>query len=257
MIETAPIRSLKLSTEIASTLKQLPPHTYIKGGVAREALLTYFSRYDRTPSPPRDYDYIVFVKEDELVPEGTELLPDGDVEYYDGTIRQYMASRDNSLNEVLLDKTGLYFSSRARRDACSLSLSQGPLDSRPRAVLRNVLLAVRTHHTYQGDVKEALRNSTLIDEIIPLLKAYTLGVEYEYFRALYPHNSLIRKDGDPDLYMMRLLREWEKERWRPFEPFSPTEAKTLKEIKDRNYDYSNLQDLEIRVARLELSQPLP
>jgi len=58
--------------------------------------------------------------------------------------------------------------------------------------------------------------------------------------------------------MMRLLREWEKERWLPFEPFSPTEAKVLKEIKDRSYDYSNLQDLEIRVAHIErLLKPTP
>jgi len=232
MIEIVPLRKLRLPADVLHLVRILPPHSYIKGGVAREALLSHFSRYDREYKKSLDYDFIMFYPEHEQpdYDEWNSLAELGDVEIYTFSTHSYFKSRDNSLNEVLLGKEGLYFSQAAKRDACDYMIHPSLLDTRPRTILRNILLSLRTGHTFKADVREGIKHASLIDQLIPLLKAYTLGIEYQYYLVLAKHNISIRADQDPDDYLKRLLREWEAERGSPFTPNSPEQREILREI---------------------------
>lgn len=255
-IKFIPLRKLKLPSKIRAIAESLEDFAFFKGGVAREALLSHFSRFDRDFRGVLDYDFILFFTRpnvvytnehgradfdfDDLTDEENEAhyrlsqLGDLEVGY---SRREYFRTRDNSLNQVLLGNRGLFYTAAARNDACDFQVGMTS-DERPRAVLRNVLFSIRLRRDIpKAGIKEALKKASLIDQIIPLLKAYHEGVEYEYWRALAPHNGRVRKDTDPDLYLRRLLGEWMRVNKRPFNPRDPENERIIRQVLLRTREY--------------------
>lgn len=234
-------------------LKQLKPFSFFKGGVARDVLLNQFTPLNvkRSPKPILDFDFVVFgdgvelddwddeyvVFTDEQRREYSRLKKLGDVETH-WSIKEYFKSRDNTLNQVLLGKDGLYYTEEAKKSSCAMTIGM-TTDLRPRAVLRNILFALRLGHEYpKVDVKKALRDASIIDQIIPLFKSYKLGLEWNYFEYLSRYGRDIRRHTDSDMYMLYLLKEFELERFRPFTPKNREDQKILKDvIKRTRYEF--------------------
>jgi hypothetical protein len=249
MIHFAPLKRLDLDPKVMSILKTLKPYSYFKGGVARDALINHFTPeyVTRATKPNMDFDFVVFgddVEWDEGYGEEEVIFNDdqydefdrlhklGDVERH-WSVEEYFKSRDNTLNQVLLGQEGLYFTNEAKRSACSVSIDMTS-DDRPRAVLRNILFALRYGHSLpKADLKKALREASVIDLLIPLLKSYRLGLEVDFYWVLARHNKVIRLHRDPDDYLISLVKEFELERGRPFEPKESADKRTLQEVLER------------------------
>lgn len=249
MIQVVPLKRLDLDPKVIRLLKTLKPYSYFKGGVARDALINHFtpSYITRSTKPVMDYDFVVFgddvewndgygeeevIFNDEQYDEFDRLHKLGDVERH-WSVEEYFKSRDNTLNQALLGQEGLYFTNEAKRSACSLSIGMTS-DDRPRAVLRNILFALRYGHTLpKVDIRKALKEAFVIDQLITLLKAYRLGLEVDFYMILAKHNRAIRSDRDPDEYLVRLVKEFEIERGRPFVPYESADKRTLQEVLKR------------------------
>lgn len=257
VINLVPLKKLKLPPKIIALTKTLKPYSFFKGGVAREALITHFSYYDRIYREPLDYDFIVFASDyeeelewdhdiqepywedspiftDEEEDEYYRLKDLGDTEK-GVSKKSYFESRDNTLNEVLLGRKGLYFTSEAKKDSCGAMIGRTK-DQRPRVALRNLLLSVRLgHKPPQYDYKSLLSGDTVIDELIPILKAYSLGLADRYYQRLSKYNREIKRDTDPDFYLLRLLAQFKLERGRPFNPKDSSSRETIQSVIDRSY----------------------
>ena len=171
MIQLIPIKKIDLDSNVERVLKTLKPYSYFKGGVARDVLLKaiYPPNLIRSSKPILDFDFVVFGVDlewddwgDEYVvfnkeqrKEYSRLKKLGDVEDH-WSIKEYFKSRDNTLNQVLLGKDGLYYTEEAKESSCAMDVGMTK-DLRPRAVLRNILFALRLGHDYpKADVKKAL-----------------------------------------------------------------------------------------------------
>lgn len=240
-----PIERLNLEPEIERVLKTLKPYSFFKGGVARDALLKKFTppNLTRSSKPILDFDFVVFgvdlewddwgdeyvVFNEEQRKEYSRLNKLGDVEDH-WSIKEYFKSRDNTLNQVLLGKNGLYYTGEAKKSSCDMVVGMTS-DLRPRAVLRNILFALRLGHDYpKANVKKALRDASIIDQLIPLFKAYKLGLEWDYFKYLSQFSRDVRRHTDSDFYMISLLKKFEGERGRSFSPKTTEDKSILKEI---------------------------
>ena len=256
-IKFVPLRKLKLPSKIRAIAESLEDFAFFKGRVAREALLSHFSRFDRDFRGVLDYDFILFVSNPEVVYTNdyqdsfstsiTGLTDEEDEAHYRlsqlGDLevgfsrREYFRTRDNSLNQVLLGNRGLFYTAAARNDACDFQVGMTS-DVRPRTVLRNVLFSIRLRRDIpKAGIKEALKKASLIDQITPLLKAYHVGVEYEYWRVLASHSGRVRKDADVDLYLRRLLGEWMRVNKRPFNPRDPENERIIRQVLLRTREY--------------------
>ena len=249
MIQVVPLKRLDLDPKVIRLLKTLKPYSYFKGGVARDALINHFtpSYLTRSTKPVMDYDFVVFgddVEWDEWDDEERVILTDeqedefyrlhklGDVESH-WSIDEYFRSRDNTLNQVLLGMDGLYYTQQAKDSSCSLDVGMTE-DSRPRAVLRNILFALRHGHTIpKVDIRKALKEAFVIDQLITLLKAYRVGLEVDFYMILAKNSRAIRSDKDPDDYLVRLVKDFELERGRPFVPYESADKRTLQEVLKR------------------------
>ena len=194
-----------------------------------------------------DYDFVVFgydVEWDEWDQEDRVLLTAkqkeesdrlsglGDLELQ-WSFQEYFKSRDNTLNQVLLGEKGLLYTQRAKDSACSLNVDMAE-DNRPRAVLRNILFALRYGHNLpKTDIREALKNASIIDQLITMLKAYRLGLEYDLYKILAKDSREVRSHGDPDKYLVSLLEDFELERGRTFSPHDNSDKRTIKEVLNR------------------------
>lgn len=248
MVGHIPLKKLKLDPKVRRVLKTLKPFSYFKGGVARDALISYFTPpyLNRAVKPFMDYDFVVFgddvewddwdtenvILTEEQEDEYSRLKSLGDIEEH-WSIDEYFNSRDNTLNQVLLGKDGLYYTQEAKDSSCSLNVGMTD-DLRPRAILRNILFALRYGHTLpKADIKKALREAFVIDQLITLLKAYRLGVEFDFYMVLRKHNRAIKNYGDPDDYLVSLVKDFEVERGRPFVPYERADKRTLQEVLKR------------------------
>ena len=106
-------------------------------------------------------------------------------------------------------------------------------DVRPRAVLRNILFALRYGHKLpKVDLKKALKEAFIIDQLITLLKAYRLGLEVNFYLILA--GTIVRRShGDSDEYLVWLLEKFEAERGRPFNPKESADRRTVQEVLER------------------------
>jgi hypothetical protein len=248
MIQVAPLKKLDLDPKVLRILNSLKPYSYFKGGVAREALIHHFTPdyMTRQHKPLMDLDFIVFGDDVELNDWGVDdviftaeqedeyfrLNKLGDVETH-WSIPEYFKTRDNTLNQVLLGTEGLYYTTKAKRSACSLSVDMAD-DIRPRTVLRNILFALRYGHTLpKADITIALKEAFVIDLLIPLLKAYRLGLEVEFYNTLARYSRPIRSHGDSDEYLVWLLKRFEIERGRPFKPRESADKRTVQKVFER------------------------
>lgn len=249
MIQVVSLKKLDLDPKVLRVLNTLKPYSYFKGGVAREALINYFTPdyMNRHPKPLMDFDFVVFgddfewddwyeeekvIFNDEQKDEYWRLHNLGDVERH-WDVKAYFKSRDNTLNQVLLGTDGLYYTNEAKRSACSLSVGMTD-DVRPRTVLRNILFALRYgHKPPKVDIKKALKEAFIIDQLITLLKAYRLGLEVNFYTILARHNRSIRSHGDSDEYLVWLLEKFEAERGRPFNPKESADRRTVQEVLER------------------------
>ena len=249
MIQAVSLKKLNLDPKVMRVLNTLKPYSYFKGGAAREALINHFTPnfIKRHSKPLMDLDFVVFgddVEWDDLYDEEKVIFNDeqndeywrlrnlGDVERH-WSIPEYFKTRDNTLNEVLLGTDGLYYTTKAKRSACSLSVGMTD-DVRPRAVLRNILFALRYgHKPPKVDIKKALKEAFIIDQLITLLKAYRLGLEVNFYLILARYNSSVRSHGDSDEYLVWLLEKFEAERGRPFNPKESADRRTVQEVLER------------------------
>ena len=253
-----PIHKLNLPNNVKQILRSLKKFSFFKGGVAREALLVHFSRYDKKPKKALDYDFVVFTKDripnndedwrygewkpyanGEELEEYYKLERLGDVELSPDKL-DYFKSRDNALNEVLLGKKGLYFTKNAKKSVCAMQVGL-TFDRRPRVVLRNTLLSVRTNFQPPSTkrIKQALQDSSLIDQLIPLLKAYSLNLADRYYDVLADIDYDIFSYGDADIYFLSLLKYWKENYKRAFRAKSPSEQKIIEMVKKRNPDFDS------------------
>jgi len=252
-----PLRELDLPSDVLRLAKSFKPYSYFKGGAAREALLRYFTpKYlNRAPKKILDYDFVVFASdhredyfwdhwEEIEVAEKVPILtgeerdecyrPDdlGDAErHWDK--EEYFKTRDSTLNQVLLGRGGLYFTEAAKKSSCEMSVGLTE-DLRPRAILRNVLFALRySHRVPSVDIKKALGEAQIIDQLVLLFKAYKLGLEDPYYRLLAKHSREIRSDSDVDFYLLRLLEDFKRERRREFIPREREDRLTIEKARWR------------------------
>jgi hypothetical protein len=253
-----PIHKLNLPSNVKQILRSLKKFSFFKGGVAREALLVHFSRYDKKPKRALDYDFVVFTKDKryndeddwkygEWVPVADEeemreyyrLEKIGDIEDSSDKI-EYFKSRDNALNEVLLGRKGLYFTKGAKKSVCKMQIGLTS-DRRPRVVLRNTLLSVRTNFQPPSakNIKQALQNSSLIDQLIPLLKAYSLNIADQYYDVLADIDYEIFNYEDADNYFLSLLKIWKEEYNRDFRAKNPEDQRIIDMIKKRNPGFNS------------------
>ena len=201
----------------------------------------------RSTKPVMDYDFVVFgddvewndydneermILTDEQEDEFYRLKDLGDIETH-WNFKEYFRSRDNTLNQVLLGMDGLYYTQQAKDSSCSLDVGMTE-DNRPRAVLRNILFALRYGHTIpKVDIRKALKEAFVIDQLITLLKAYRVGLEVDFYMILAKNSRTIRSDRDPDDYLVRLVKEFEFERGRPFVPYESADKRTIQEVLER------------------------
>jgi hypothetical protein len=194
-----------------------------------------------------DYDFVVFgddVEWDDWDQEDHVIFTDeqkneyyrlsllGDVERH-WDIPKYFKSRDNTLNQVLLGRDGLFYTQQAKDSSCSLEVGMAE-DDRPRAVLRNILFALRYGHSIpKVNIRRALKEAFVIDQLISLLKAYRLGLEVDFYMVLAKHNRAIKNHRDPDEYLVSLVKDFEVERGRTFVPYESADKRTLQEVFER------------------------
>lgn len=167
---------------------------YAKGGVAREALLLLVAnqRGEDFQVKIRDEDYVFFGKTDDIskirYEYDAELLVDKSY---------YFKNRDITLNEVLLNRNELIFSSRAIQDAKNKLLIPTKFERNKDYVVDGRMYARILYFAarYDLSVNEKIKYSDVnqFNLFICLLKAYELGIESEYFILAYKH-GLVHED---------------------------------------------------------------
>lgn len=168
---------------------------YAKGGVAREALLLLVAtqRGEDFQVKIRDEDYVFFSKNEKLKRKYKQ-------EYHAETLNnknKYFKERDITLNDVLLNRNELLFSSNAINAARNKILVPTKFQTTKnneisgRTYARLLYFAAR----YNMPMQEGITYSDInyFNLFICLLKAYEVGIEGEYFMLAYKH-GLIHED---------------------------------------------------------------
>jgi hypothetical protein len=161
-------------------------NVFFKGGVARTALLSYV-RNKNISNDIRDID-LVYIGEDysdfhKL--RGENLEEYSDMEYIE-TFEDYFKSRDITLNEVLINNNKLICTRRAFRDIENYLINAKTNDLSSRLLARMLLFAVRYDYDVIKNFK--LYEAYPFDFLVCLLKAYELGIEFDYFDICKTYN---------------------------------------------------------------------
>ncbi len=230
------------------------PNLWVKGGPARDALLTYFSDQEglvvRRPTPTRDIDLVLIEDEqyehsyvEAWLAEIEDRCLDGlssqplagckiDFESI-GSFDQYFQSRDIGINEVLLRPYVLLFSAKAERDArrrqavptmYEFSKETG---IRARVALRTVLTAVRERVGFRPNksLVSSVGAADSFDLLVHLLKAYETGVADDFYQAIQWMTPTLEPFASPEAAVVGLARAT------PHFRLSPRQARVIQQAR--------------------------
>jgi len=156
---------------------------YLKGGAARLAMLLYLFKGKKTDYlRDIDYAYIGAYKDyNELYKEKFYEDIEADINYEGDNIDGYFKSRDNTFNEVLLNKDFLFFTRRSYRDYKKNVLNLKTKELGIRASARTILFHIRYGSKIPPQVEFFYDERNTFEYLIVLLKAVELNLEEEYF----------------------------------------------------------------------------
>jgi len=169
---------------------------YLKGGAARLAMLLYLFKGKKTDYL-RDIDYAYigsYSEYNKLFKEKFYDEIENDLNYEGENIGNYLKSRDNTLNEVLLNKDFLYFTRRSFRDYKKNILNLKAKELSIRASARTILFHIRYGSKIPSQVEFLYDERDTFEYLIVLLKAIELNLEEEYFAFCKEYFGLSHKN---------------------------------------------------------------
>jgi hypothetical protein len=201
-----PISGVKLPPEITNLFGKYKnefskyQNLWVKGGGAREALITYisditnkydFGRFERAIQSLRDVDLVMFGEYNyQLIDDFEKDVDPVDIEF-NSSLENYFATRDMSFNEILLRPEKIAFSKRAVRDITKNKNTISPYEVKLnhndnpyisyRVALRDMLMAARYNLTPSTFTKQNLYDFSPYVLLNHLFKAYELNIENKFY----------------------------------------------------------------------------
>lgn len=230
---------------------------WIKGGPARETLLTYVmdkkysfqdGRFQRQMESPRDIDLVLVSPDAQQRPEITNSLPPNyDLEIV-SSIEDYFNTRDLTLNEVLLRPEELLFSDKALNSIIrnksipsAYEVNTTYKDVPPRIALRSVLISLRTGQEIPSFILKSIKYASPFDILVHLFKAFETNYEKEFYDIISQNNNAVTQDSyTPEELLLNLLNIVED-----FKLIAREQEIVNRIIKDMNREYYEQQYQQI------------
>lgn len=188
------------------------PNLWVKGGGARDALLTLYADkakgFERATRSMRDIDLVLIggtpTEKQQLLGQFGGLIKSEDLDIRASSLDQYFKTRDVGINEVALRPDLLLFTNKALNDLTRgvVNPSGGAFnpewqDFSPRIALRALLFALREglNPSTNPMLGEALSAARPFDLLIHLYKAFETGTADEFYEAVRDNPNLRGTDS--------------------------------------------------------------
>lgn len=213
-----PTSSLRLDPSVRAFFKKFAPlfdaypNLWVKGGGARDALLTLYADkakgFERATRSMRDIDLVLIggtpTEKQQLLGQFGGLIKSEDLDIRASSLDQYFKTRDVGINEVALRPDLLLFTNKALNDLTRgvVNPSGGAFnpewqDFSPRIALRALLFALREDLNPSANpmLGEALSAARPFDLLIHLYKAFETGTADEFYEAVRDNPNLRGTDS--------------------------------------------------------------
>jgi len=113
------------------------------------------------------------------------LTKDGyidDLRYEGKSIDHYMKYRDNTLNEVLLNKENLYFTRRALRDYKKEVINPKRNELSDRGSARSLLFSLRYGNKISNEISLEYDDNETFEYLVVFIKAIEMDLEEEFYQ---------------------------------------------------------------------------
>lgn len=234
-VRQVPTSSLRLDPSVRAFFKKFAalfeayPNLWIKGGGARDALLTFYADraegYERATRSMRDIDLVLIggtpADKAQLIQQFGGVIKAEDLDILASNLGQYFKTRDVGINEVALRPEVMVFTTKALNDLArgTVNPSGGEFnpkwqDFTPRVGLRSVLFALRERMDFPKNpmLAEAIAAARPFDLLIHLYKAFDTGVEDEFYSAVRdnPHLSRTRSAEEALLALSNMVYDFDR-----------------------------------------------